>query len=90
MMFVSKLCVIVFGINHAELSRLDISKDAIVFPIVADTVFIEELKVFLDLVIVDWTLSIKLQPFTVQVKVMIHMKWFNYLKDIMLFIVDEG
>ena len=53
MMFVSKLCVIVFGINHAELSRLDISKDAIVFPIVADTVFIEELKVFLDLVIVD-------------------------------------
>ena len=89
-MSVSKQFVIVFCINHAKLSWLDISKDAIVFPTVADTVFIEELKVFLDLVIVNWALSIKFQPFTVEVKVMIHMKWFNYLKDIMLIIVDEG
>ena len=62
----SKLVVVVPSIDHTELSWLDVSEHAVVFSIESNTVFVKEFKVFLDLIVVHWTLSIEFQPLTFQ------------------------
>ena len=61
-----QLVVVVLSIDHTELSRLDISEHAVVFSIKTNTVFVEEFKIFLDLVVVNWTFFIEFQPLTFQ------------------------
>ena len=61
-----QLVVVVLSIDHTELSRLNISEHAVVFSIKTNTVFVEEFKIFLDLVVVNWTFFIEFQPLTLQ------------------------